>query len=243
MPDVNPAPPGASTRRERLHDATRGELVAAARELLVGGGVERVTVREVAAAVGMTAPGMYRYFGSREALLEGLIDVLYEELADDLFAARESRRSGSLTSRFMVTCRAFRTWAFEHRAEFGLLFGAPVPGVEQSHKTPEDIRGKRFGQVWMELFLEIDAAGLSIPTPSAPATPALVEQLDEFIRRADLPLDIESARAFLTGWQGLYGFVCIEVFGHLDWALTDTTSLWEDRLEEHRVRLGLPAES
>jgi hypothetical protein len=45
--------------------------------------------------------------------------------------------------------------------------------------------------------------------------------------------------AFLSSWTSLYGLVAMEVFGHLQWAMTDVEPLFE--LELHRV-LGQLAE-
>ena len=45
---------------------------------------------------------------------------------------------------------------------------------------------------------------------------------------------------FLVSWQSLYGFICTEAFGHLNFAIDDGSELFEDRLQDFRERLRLP---
>lgn len=247
-PDAQRDVPDLS-RRERVHLATKVDLVDAARTLLIEQGLSAVTVRAVAASLGMTAPAMYRYYESRETLLEDVIDRVYDELAWVLEQARESERNGTLTARFLVTARAFRDWALTHREEFGLLFGAPIPGVNREGDThPGSIlawqqdRGKKFMFVWMDLFQELaEMLRGSIPWPR-PIPLALREQLAEFVRRLGRPVPVDLALLFLASWQELYGFICTEAFGHLAWALDDGSQLFEERLIELRERLQLPDE-
>jgi AcrR family transcriptional regulator len=233
---VNPLP----SRRERVRAATRTELTAAARQLLLDGGTEAVTVRSIAARLGMTAPAIYRYFDGREALLNALVDELYDELADHLYAARESFRSGTLAQRFMATSRAFRLWALSNPREFGLLFGAPIPGVGKGGRgEPADLRGHRFGRVWLDLFVELVALNREPIRWHRPIPARLRAQLEEYVRQIGEAVDVDTALLFLSCWEKLYGAVCTEAFGHLHFALDDAEELFEDQLADVAERLGL----
>src|SRR2546430_9498747 len=64
--EVAAAAPGAvqpPSRRDRLRAATIDEIIQTARQLLVKDGPEAVSLRAIAREMGMTAPGLYRYFG------------------------------------------------------------------------------------------------------------------------------------------------------------------------------------
>jgi AcrR family transcriptional regulator len=61
-------------------DRTRDKLLATAAELVAAGGAEELTVRAVAAAAQISVPTAYRYFGSREALLDALADWINDKL-------------------------------------------------------------------------------------------------------------------------------------------------------------------
>jgi len=56
----------ALSRRDRLRAATVQEIKQTARRLLVSQGPDAVTLRAIAREMGMTAPGLYRYFSSHE---------------------------------------------------------------------------------------------------------------------------------------------------------------------------------
>jgi AcrR family transcriptional regulator len=229
-----------STRRERLFAATQAELSEAARELLVQGGVEAVTVRAVAERVGMTAPAIYRYFESREALLARVCVDLYSQLGAHLYAVRDEKQGASAADRLAHTARAFRRWALDHVPEFSLLFGAPIPGVVVDHEDKHGAAdgGQSFALVWLEVFAEIEGEGHGIRW-SRPIPERIRAQLDEFSHGAGLPIDTNAAMLYVYCWQSLYGAVATEAFGHLRWAVDDAEELFEGRLAELLVLLGL----
>jgi AcrR family transcriptional regulator len=229
------------SRRERMRAATRSELTVAARELLVTGGVEAVTVRSIAGQLGMTAPAIYRYFDGREALLNALVVELYDELADYLVEVRDSR--SALYDRFIETSRAFRRWALAHRAEFGLLFGAPIPGVSEAKPDgTDDERGLRFATVWLELFIELGARELPVQRWRRPISDVLRQQVESYVKGIGGIVGVDAALLFLSCWEKLYGAVCTEVFGHLAFALEDGEELFEDQLLDVAERLGIAPE-
>ena len=80
---VAEAAPGAvqpPSRRDRLRAATIEEIIQTARQLLVKDGPEAVSLRAIAREMGMTAPGLYRYFGSHEELVRHLCASIFTEL-------------------------------------------------------------------------------------------------------------------------------------------------------------------
>ena len=84
---AEPGPPMAPTRRDRLRAATMEEITATARRLLVEQGPDAMSLRAIAREMGMTAPGLYRYYGSREELLRHVIATIFRELSGDIHRA------------------------------------------------------------------------------------------------------------------------------------------------------------
>jgi AcrR family transcriptional regulator len=243
---VNPEKTASSqpTRRERTRAATRAEILDAARRLLIEGGTERVTLRGIASELGMTAPALYRYFGSREALIGELCDHLYDELADVLVAARDKDLSVPLKQRFLVTSHSFRTWALDHRPEFGLLFGAPVPGVmivDAHVPVPNADRGQRFGEVWLELFVELWRHNPVKLPPDREIDPRLREHLAGYWEQIGPILPIGAIVLYLSCWVQLYGAVATEAFGHLSFALAGgaADAMFDGLMKELATKLGL----
>jgi AcrR family transcriptional regulator len=75
------------SRRDRVRAATVTEIKDTARRILVAEGPDGLSLRAIAREMGMTAPALYRYFPSREQLVEALIADLYDELTATLTAA------------------------------------------------------------------------------------------------------------------------------------------------------------
>ena len=67
--------------------ATRSRLLAAARDLAIEGGYDAVSIRNVAARAGLSAPTAYQYFSSKDHLL---VDLMVD-LVGGTTAAIESR--------------------------------------------------------------------------------------------------------------------------------------------------------
>lgn len=220
----------APTRRERLRTSTLSEIKDGARKLLVTGGIEAVSLRAIARDMGMTAPAIYRYFPSLEALVAGLAGDLYDELRQQIEAARDAAGADP-ADQLLAMCRAMRRWAVGHPAEFTLIFGNPVPGLARFTEqcVDADHPGARFGAVFLDPFLALTRDN---PLPTPPVD-VLRQRLGTHLaplcaKHGDLPIDV--AYAFLSAWTRLYGLVAMEVFGHLAWAVDEPEALFETEL-------------
>jgi AcrR family transcriptional regulator len=237
--------PELPSRRERARADTLREIKQTARRLLVGQGTEGLALRAVAREMGMTAPALYRYFASHEDLVQHLIVDLYDELCDYMEAARDAVEGASTARRLLAASRAFRTWATTHHAEFGLLFGSAlesvVPGrdVQALREGPVHEAGLRFGGICAALLAQLY---LEQPFP-VPAeedmVPELQEQLRTWCEKLPVPLPLGVTYVFLHCWIRLYGMVCMEIFGHLRFALEDAEPMFEAELRSLAERLGV----
>src|SRR5215217_9425237 len=97
------------TRRERVRVETVEEIKQTARRVLVEQGANGLALRAIAREMGMTAPALYRYFASREDLVEHVVADLYDELSDVLEAARDAESPELPGARILAVSRAFRT--------------------------------------------------------------------------------------------------------------------------------------
>ena len=238
------------TRRDRLRAATMEEITATARRLLVEQGPEAVALRAIAREMGMTAPGLYRYYDSREELLRHVIAQIFRELAagirraiDDAVEppvpAGEAEQPAHLTLKMVAACREFRRWSLTHRDEFALLFGVPLPGIDDGRFDIAEECALEFAGTFYTLFLELWNA-IHFPVPAASQIdPGLRAQLARF--RGTLRTDVPDGAilVFLHCWVLLYGAVAMEVFGHLDFALEDPAPMFELTLGDLARLVGL----
>ncbi|TDC75483.1 TetR/AcrR family transcriptional regulator [Actinomadura sp. 7K507] len=229
------------TRRDRLRAATVKEISETARRILVEQGPEAVTLRAIAREMGMTAPALYRYFGSHSELLRHLVGDLFTELTNELHASAKDVAPGDMSGKFLAVSRQFRRWALANPREYALLFGSPVRGA--SHQEELDFaeeRARRFGWTFMALFLELWNKSPFPVQPDGEIDPALRPQLARYrdeIVRVDLPLGV--IQQFLKCWIRLQGGVSLDVFGHLQFALDDAEPMFELMLAEIIPEIGL----
>ncbi len=116
---------GAVSRRDRVRAATTEEIKQVARKILVDEGPEAVTLRAIAREMGMTAPALYRYFGSHQELIRNVIGDIFLEIGGDIQAAIDGAADRGITAKFGAAAREFRRWSLGHQREFGLAFRHP----------------------------------------------------------------------------------------------------------------------
>jgi AcrR family transcriptional regulator len=103
--------------------ATRDTLLDAALLLLEEHGPAAVRVRDVAAAAGQSTMGVYTHFGSKQGLLEQLYLHGFERLADRL----ENVPSGGGRRELLKFAAAYRAFALDSEALYGLMFERVTP--------------------------------------------------------------------------------------------------------------------
>jgi AcrR family transcriptional regulator len=240
------------TRRDRMRAATMEEITTTARRLLVEQGPDAASLRAIAREMGMTAPGLYRYYSSREELLRHVIASMFRELAADIrgaieaadpesasgFASQSIRRT-HLAMKLVAACREFRRWALTHKDEFALLFGVPVPGLDDGRFDIADQCALEFAGTFYVLFLELWNAN-RFPVPAdADIDPVLRRQLGRFGEKLRANAPDGAILVFLRCWMLLYGAVSMEVFGHLGFALDDPAPMFEVTLGDLASLVGL----
>ena len=250
LPGMSVAPGGR--RRDRLRAATTQEIIDTARRLLVTQGPEGASLRAIAREMGMTAPALYRYFGSHEELLRSVVGSIFLDLADYVRGAihtaaddapADVSSNEAMALKLTSACRAFRAWTLEHVPEFSLIFGSPLPGLEvlhQIHADPTVDCGYQFGQIFLDLYANLYER-YPFPIPAdRDIEPSLRQQLVRYrdLTGSDLPLG--ALQTFLRCWVRLYGAVSLEAFGHLKFALEDASPMFELMLADLASLLGLP---
>ncbi|GAA4626452.1 TetR/AcrR family transcriptional regulator [Actinoallomurus vinaceus] len=230
-----------TTRRERMREATVREIQEAARRHLRAHGPSGISLRAIARDMGMTAPALYRYYASLDDLIAAMIEGYKGEIRETVEAARDTMPAEDLSGRLAEASRAFRHWALDHRPEFTMIFGAPLPGYEPPAKDggPSPMG---FGAVFFTMLADLwERERFPVPADED-IPPALRDQLLHFAKacgldRAGIPLGL--IRLYAAAWVRLYGLVAMEAFGHVKFMLDDGAPLFEAELADMFTSLGL----
>lgn len=190
-----------SESRARMESA----VIAAGREQLVSRGAANLSLREVARSIGVVSSAVYRYVSSRDELITMLVVDSYSSLADHV--EKKIEAPASAAQRFRALALGMREWALDHREQWALIFGSPVPG----YAAPAE-RTTGPGTRVLELLLHIAAeTDPDYPTPSDAFARRLESELSE------LGIEATSTQgAFVVeAWAGIVGCISMEVFGQL----------------------------
>src|SRR3979490_1777716 len=157
------------TRRVRVRAATDKDIRRTARTLLIEQGPDAVTLRAIARELGITAPALYRYYGSREDLVEHLrLDVcadLAAELAQDIAGLPDD---GAL--QLFAICKGFRRWALTHTKEFTLVFASPTGDVGSAPGSALSRVDEPFGRIFLATAGQVLAMN-ELVTPNSDVVP------------------------------------------------------------------------
>ena len=152
--------------------------------MLVEQGVDGLALRAVAREMGMTAPALYRYFASREDLVENVVADLYDELTDVLETARDAADPATPGVQLLAVQprlpalgdhppRRVRAAVRQRRRA-----ASSRPRTARARaSSPPQVAGRRFGGVFAELVARIYLEqGFPVPADDD-LEPALQEQL------------------------------------------------------------------
>ncbi|MGI5170483.1 TetR/AcrR family transcriptional regulator [Spirillospora sp. CA-253888] len=106
----------------------REALLRAARELLDERGPSGLAVRDIAARAGVAPMGVYNRFGSKDGILNALLEEGFAELAAAVTVRPDADPLGAIATG-MGNYRAF---ALANPAMYRLMFDLPIAGFEPS---------------------------------------------------------------------------------------------------------------
>ena len=160
---MSPAPARTST------DA----IVAAARRILESGGLPAITMRDVADAVGVKGPSLYKRVPDRAALLRAISESVIDDLGRAMSRATES---DDPRADLRAAAIAFRAFVLRNPNGYRLLFtdlgdanpdastlaalGEPVVNATTRLAGPsEALEGARTFVAWAHGFVSMELAG------------------------------------------------------------------------------------
>ncbi|HSI57458.1 MAG TPA: TetR-like C-terminal domain-containing protein [Ideonella sp.] len=153
---------GRSTPPPYHHGDLARALVVAARSLIETGGSGRLTLRDAAAAAGVSVAAPYRHFADRQALLAAVLAEGFDELAEATEAAR--RGAPDALGALRAVGLAYVDFAVRQRAIYRLMFG---PECNKAAYPALLAAGQRARGVLVQAVQACQAAG--VVTAAQPA--------------------------------------------------------------------------
>jgi AcrR family transcriptional regulator len=222
------------SRRDRQRAATEAEIKAVARRQLVASDGTELSLRGIAREMGMTAPGLYRYFDNLNALAEAMCHDYLDE-AHGLIRAALDAAGPDLDLRMHVAIRAFRNWAVAHPAEFGLIFRSKGPGPVafpgQRDQWPEDCsHSGDFARVFLDLFVDMWTQR-PFELPDDEHLPReVIAQMGSLRELMTVEVPDGAVWVFAHAWVRLYSVIALEVLGQLGFMFGDVEPYFEAEL-------------
>jgi AcrR family transcriptional regulator len=243
----------AMSRRERRRLETYDEIVEVSRALLRQG--DTLSLRAVAAQMGMTAPALYRYIDS----VDELHVLVARDICTDVVAAMDRARDfyprDDPAARLAASATMLRCWALANRIEFQMAFAnrtlaaASCPTRRKElgllHEVDDDSPNP-FAAHFAGLFIELHSQGLiAVPTPADldPGLHALVQESagkhgDPFVTALGVE-GLGTLWLFKLAWARLYGVLMVEVFGQVEAELIGSDAVFNTLMRETFASLGL----
>ncbi len=207
------------TRRERQRDATREEITATAWKQIAEHGVASLSLRAIAREMGVTAPGLYRYFPSRDDLVTVLIIEAFNSFSMALETSRESCKPDDHAARFRAICKAYFQWALSNPQKYALIFGTPVPGyVLDNRAGPAAQRGFLALQ---NVIGEAHAAGKISGDAVTIRLPAALKSQYEVLKKYGMPYAPIVTHLALSAWSMIHGMTSLYLYGYFSGFLAD----------------------
>ena len=165
-------------------------LISAATQMVRANGAEHLSLRAVAAEVGVSPSAAYHYYPDKDSLISGVGKELFERLADLQEAALSQfpgKTSKAARARFRALGRAYFDWANSEPNLFRLMFGG---------------------------FCSIDFAEAQLKRQESRAWNLLCSCLDDLQERGDIKKNIRPYGEILS-WSSVHGATALIVEGHL----------------------------
>jgi AcrR family transcriptional regulator len=130
----------------------RSKLLESALTLFAARGYDAVGVQEIVEAAGITKPTLYHYFGSKQGVLEALLEEAFADLHAALTAAADYQHDLPLTLNRVVM--AYFNYAREHRLFYRMQLSmwfapprsAPFIAVSQHGERQQRLLENLFSQ-------------------------------------------------------------------------------------------------
>jgi AcrR family transcriptional regulator len=134
---------GVAERREREREQLRGQIVDAARDLLLEQGLSGLSMRAIAERIEYSPAAIYLYFEDKDELVRAVVQTGFERLSGVIEA--ELQRVGETAGaaeQYGAMGRAYARYAVDNPAYFRVMFELPSTAELE---CPGPVEGEQHG--------------------------------------------------------------------------------------------------
>lgn len=206
------------------------EIKSVAWQQIAEYGAADLSLRRIARAVGIAAPSIYHYYGSRDDLVTALILDAFNSLGKALQDSIASSPPGDHAARLTSLGLAYRQWAISQPQRYQLIFGTPIPG----YVAPEELTLPAATAGFVPLISVLQdalTAGRLWVERLAPLSPKLKSMLEAW-RKSQEGFDIEVLYMALIFWSRAHGLMMFEVNGQYPSFITDAGEVYAREMNQ-----------
>jgi AcrR family transcriptional regulator len=197
-------------------------------------GAAALSLRAIARELKITAPAIYNYFPSRDALVTALIVDAFNSLGATQVAAIANLPADKHAERVSALGFAYREWAVTYPQRYHLIFGTPIP----NYHAPEDVTLP--AAAWalnslIKVVQDADSTGNLRTERLAKMTPKMKSMLtawQKFVGAADL----EALYLTLVFWSRVHGLVMLEITNQIPSFIDEPAELFKREMSNILVQ-------
>lgn len=224
-----------TTRRERIRNETIDEIKFAAWKQVGETGAATLSLRAIAREMGMTAPGLYRYYKDRDALVTVLLIDAFDSFSTVLESARDACALDDHVGRFRAICKAYFQWGVANPHKYIFLFGTPVPGYQFSGEVEPS--AQRSFLVLQGVIGEADLAGKLNGELTALRLPTSLKSAYDALKKFGMPYAGTVTQLALSAWSMIHGITSLYLYSYLSGFLQNNVEAFVDFETEKMVKL------
>ncbi|MEM6280934.1 MAG: TetR/AcrR family transcriptional regulator [Chloroflexota bacterium] len=173
-------------------------ILKVARNAIEADGVGNLSLNKLAAAMGVKAASLYRYYDNKAALLKAINQQTIQRLFAALEPALDS--SSATIEQLMMGAKLYRAFALDNPQTYGMLFTNTIDDLRPDPE--ENVRLiLPYQQLFADLCGDVNALAALRGYLALLHGYAMLLLADQLRRGGDLQQDYETAvRAYLTGW-------------------------------------------
>jgi AcrR family transcriptional regulator len=219
-------PTTVPSRRERLRAGTLAEIREHGIAQIAEGGPDALSLTGIAKAMGMSGPALYRYYASRDDLLEAIVAEGWEDIADTLTKAATRNQSATPEERLRAALNETRRWALRKPHLYRLVFGSYGSGkLADDQIIPP-------AQRTMEIVLSALSELAPVEQAVAVTDPELRRDLAQWGNGSeDSPYDPRILYLGLLAAIHIHGFISLEIEGFFEQIGVDPALFYETELD------------